>query len=74
MLPTAALRQGGTGRIYRSPLCGDRIGHVDQYPRRACAVAHVGERFWSPSSFAASCGGAPVSVIKEYIDNQKRPD
>ncbi|MET7922225.1 transposase, partial [Streptomyces avermitilis] len=31
------------------------------------------EHFWSPSYFAASCGGAPLSVIKEYIDNQKRP-
>ncbi|MET7921325.1 transposase, partial [Streptomyces avermitilis] len=32
------------------------------------------EHFWSPSYFAASCGGAPLSVIKEYIDNQKRPN
>ncbi|GAA3519645.1 IS200/IS605 family transposase [Streptosporangium album] len=30
--------------------------------------------FWSPSYFAASCGGAPLSIIKEYIENQKRPD
>ncbi|MGI5491197.1 IS200/IS605 family transposase [Microtetraspora malaysiensis] len=30
--------------------------------------------FWSPSHFAASCGGAPLSIIKEYIANQKRPD
>jgi putative transposase len=33
-----------------------------------------GEHFWSPSYFAASCGGAPLSIIKEYIENQKRPD
>jgi len=33
-----------------------------------------GEHFWSPSYFAASCGGAPLTVIKEYIENQKRPD
>ncbi|MER5184753.1 transposase, partial [Streptomyces sp. NPDC002896] len=33
-----------------------------------------GAHFWSPSYFAASCGGAPLSIIKEYIDNQKRPD
>ncbi|GAA1257987.1 IS200/IS605 family transposase [Streptomyces aureus] len=32
-----------------------------------------GDRFWSPSYFAASCGGAPLSIIKEYIENQKRP-
>jgi REP element-mobilizing transposase RayT len=33
-----------------------------------------GERSWSPSYFAASCGGAPLAVIKEYTENQKRPD
>ncbi|GAA3056124.1 hypothetical protein GCM10010448_44410 [Streptomyces glomeratus] len=29
--------------------------------------------FWSPSYFAASCGGAPLSIVKDYIENQKRP-
>ncbi|GGV04905.1 hypothetical protein GCM10010502_69660 [Kitasatospora aureofaciens] len=33
-----------------------------------------GAQFWSPSYFAASCGGAPLSIIKEYIENQKRPE
>ncbi|MFG2559858.1 transposase [Streptomyces sp. NPDC048496] len=33
-----------------------------------------GGHFWSPSCFAASCGGAPLAVVKEYIENQKRPD
>lgn len=33
-----------------------------------------GDRFWSPSYFAASAGGAPLKVIKEYIENQNRPD
>jgi putative transposase len=28
---------------------------------------------WSPSSFAASCGGAPISILKQYIDQQKAP-
>ena len=32
-----------------------------------------GEHFWSPSYFAGSCGGAPLSVVKDYIENQKRP-
>lgn len=31
------------------------------------------DQFWSPSYFAASCGGAPLSIIKEYIDQQQRP-
>ena len=29
--------------------------------------------FWSPSYFAAPCGGAPLSIIRQYIDQQRRP-
>jgi len=29
--------------------------------------------FWSPSYFAASCGGAPLSIIKAYVEQQRRP-
>lgn len=28
---------------------------------------------WSPSYFAASCGGAPIGIIKKYIQQQKTP-
>ena len=28
---------------------------------------------WSPSYFAASCGGAPLSIIKKYIEDQNAP-
>jgi len=28
---------------------------------------------WSPSYFAASCGGAPLNIIKQYIEQQKTP-
>lgn len=28
---------------------------------------------WSPSYFAASCGGAPLSVIKQYVEQQRAP-
>lgn len=31
-------------------------------------------RFWSGYYFAGSCGGAPLQVVKDYIENQKRPD
>ncbi|MFE9340293.1 IS200/IS605 family transposase [Streptomyces sp. NPDC007063] len=30
--------------------------------------------FWSPSYFAGSVGGAPLQVVKDYIEQQKRPD
>ena len=38
----------------------------------------IGKRYyknvlWSPSYFAASCGGAPLSVIKQYVEQQARP-
>lgn len=33
-----------------------------------------GKHFWSPSYFAACCGGAPVTIIKQYIEQQNRPD
>lgn len=29
---------------------------------------------WSRSYFVASCGGAPLSVIKQYIEQQERPE
>lgn len=28
---------------------------------------------WSPSYFAGSLGGAPFSVLRQYIENQQRP-
>ena len=32
------------------------------------------EHLWSPSYFAASCGGAPLSIIRRYVESQRRPD
>ena len=32
-----------------------------------------GKALWSPSYFAGSCGGAPLEVIKQYIEQQERP-
>lgn len=28
---------------------------------------------WSPSYFASSCGGAPIDVIRRYIEQQQTP-
>ena len=33
-----------------------------------------GKALWSPSYFASSCTGAPISIIRQYIDRQKTPD
>ncbi|MEV8563830.1 IS200/IS605 family transposase [Streptomyces sp. NPDC051917] len=40
--------------------------------------AHVrrylwGGHFWSGSYFAGSCAEAPLTVVKQHIENQKRP-
>jgi putative transposase len=35
--------------------------------------ARINGHFWSPSYLAASCGGAPLSIIRQYIDQQQRP-
>ena len=38
-----------------------------------CVRARMRGHMWSPSYFAVSCGGAPLSIIKQYIDGQARP-
>lgn len=32
-----------------------------------------GGALWSPSTFAGSCGGAPIAVIRQYIEQQQTP-
>ena len=32
-----------------------------------------GGALWSPSYFAGSCGGAPIAVTRQYIEQQKTP-
>jgi len=32
-----------------------------------------GNALWSPSYFAGSCGGAPIGIIRQYIEQQKTP-
>ena len=29
---------------------------------------------WSPSYCAASCGGAPLSIVRQYVEQQRTPD
>ena len=38
-----------------------------------CVRARMRGHLRSPSGFAVSCGGAPLSIIKQYIDGQARP-
>ncbi len=32
-----------------------------------------GDNFWSPSYCSVTCGGAPLEIIKKYIDDQRKP-
>ncbi|AHK79920.1 transposase [Ectothiorhodospira haloalkaliphila] len=32
-----------------------------------------GSVLWSPSYFASSCGGAPTSIVRQYIEQQQTP-
>lgn len=32
-----------------------------------------GGHLWSPSYFAGSCGGAPIEIVRKYIEGQKTP-
>ena len=32
-----------------------------------------GGALWSPSCFAASCGGAPIEIVRQYIEQQRTP-
>lgn len=32
-----------------------------------------GGALWSPSYFSGSCGGAPISIIRQYIEAQQTP-
>lgn len=31
------------------------------------------DALWTPSYFASSCGGAPLDIIKQYIEQQQTP-
>jgi putative transposase len=42
--------------------------------RQRYAVRTHREHLWSPSYFAASCGGAPLSIIQQYVEGQRHPD
>lgn len=32
-----------------------------------------GGALWSPSYFAGSCGGAPIEIVRQYIEQQRTP-
>ena len=58
--------------VFRLKGVSSRIIRSRQYP--SITKALWGKALWSPSYFASSCGGAPISIITQYIEQQKTPD
>lgn len=48
-----------------------RLIRKKEYPTIQNAL--WGGCLWSPSYFAGACGGAPLSVIREYVEQQASP-
>jgi putative transposase len=46
---------------------------LQQRQHPSIAKALWGGSLWSPSYFAGSCGGAPLAVVKQYIQSQGTP-
>ena len=57
--------------VQRLKGAASRDVRAQKYPeiRRALWGAH----FWSASYFVVSCGGAPLEVVKRYVENQNSP-
>ena len=48
-----------------------RLIRKKDYPSITQALS--GNSLWSPSYFAASCGGASLDTIKQYVESQQTP-
>lgn len=60
-----------------SKLVNSLKGVSSRLLRRQCS--DIADRYWknvlwSRSYFAASCGGAPIAIIKQYIEQQRIPE
>jgi REP element-mobilizing transposase RayT len=60
-----------------SPGMGHTANHVayflqKQFPQ--LEAMYWKNVLWSRSYFAASCGGAPLKIIRQYVEQQKVPD
>jgi putative transposase len=61
-------------KVSVSQLVNSLKGVSSRLLRKNFRVRTHRNHLWSPSYFAASCGGAPLSIIKHYVENQRRPD
>lgn len=61
-------------KVSVSQLVNSLKGVSSRMLRKNFRVRTHREHLWSPSYLAASCGGAPLSIIKQYVEHQRRPD
>lgn len=54
-------------------LKGSSSRHLRQQHYPSIRQKLWGNHLWSPSYFASSCGGAPLDVIRQYIEQQDTP-
>jgi REP element-mobilizing transposase RayT len=82
--PQARQARGSVPRAHLVFITKYRRGVLDDDMLRYCERAmrqYTGRvnratmngHFWPPSYLAASCGGAPLPIIRQYIDQQQRP-
>jgi putative transposase len=51
-------------------LKGTSSQHIRQQKLPEISKKLWGKAFWSPSYFVVSCGGAPLDVVKTYVEQQ----
>jgi len=59
--------------VQLSKLVNSLKGVSSRRLRQQYVVRTHREHLWSPSYLAASCGGAPMSIIETYIQDQRQP-
>ncbi|MDW0694818.1 transposase, partial [Mannheimia haemolytica] len=64
--------KGVSSRMIRIKGVSSRMIRKKNYP--SIRKKLWGNQLWSPSYFAGSCGGAPISIIRQYIEQQQTPD
>lgn len=60
-------------KVAVSTLVNSLKGASARQLRNRFAVRTHRNHLWSPSYFAGSCGGAPLDVIREYVESQRTP-
>ena len=56
-----------------SRMVGSLKGVSSRRLRQQFSIRTHRNHLWSPSYLAASCGGAPLSIIHQYVEQQRHP-